>query len=296
MSPREILGWVSIVGVTFVLSWVAIIVLGFGAPYYLSPGSAHPAHPLDTYYGSGRPIGLLLGIVGASLMVVLLMYSVRKWVPFLGFLGSSQFWMRFHLVCGLLGPAYILLHAELKPPSGFVAIGFWCMVLVALSGFFGRYLFGYFPQTAADMKLDLETSHRRIGELKAQLVAETRDAKGAKLSGAVALAGDLRFEPRTLGELMVLDADVRRRTELVKILLFRAGLPADVRKRAEKLLVAQLQLRRTMAGYDVARRLLRYWNLFHQPLALAMYLIMIVHILNAVIFGGSVKVLLGGLY
>lgn len=296
MKPREVLGWVLLVGFTLLLLWVAGVVLVVGLPFYLTPVAERPASALASLYGSGRPVGLLLGIVGTGLMGVLLLYSVRKWLPFTGFMGSNQFWMRFHLVCGLLGPLYILLHAEAKAPQGFIAIGFYAMLAVAGSGFFGRYFFGYFPQTAADLKSRIETANVRLGELRAQLVAETRDAKSAQMARAVALAGELKFEPRTLGELMVLDAEVRRRVDLVRIMLYRARLPGDVRRRAEKTLVAQLEIRRNMAGHDVARRLLKYWNLFHQPLALAMYLIVAVHILNAIIFGGSLTVLFGGMF
>jgi hypothetical protein len=293
VSILELLGRLFIAGFAGFLLLVAGIVLLTGLPYYLTELAARPEHPLAVYYGSGRPIGLLLGIVGTGLMTMLLLYSVRKWLPFMSFMGSSQFWMRFHLTAGLLGPLFIVLHGEIKRPTGFIAIGFWCMVFVAVSGFFGRYLFGYFPQAAADLKLDVDKAQRELGELRARLVDDTRDARNAQLAKAVALTKDLHFEPRTLGELIVLDADVRRRIELVRALLYRARLQPAARKRAESTLVQQLLLRRNMAGFDVARRLLRYWNLFHQPLALAMYLIVIVHILNAIVFGGSVAVLLG---
>ncbi|MEQ1504416.1 MAG: hypothetical protein ABMB14_19400 [Myxococcota bacterium] len=295
ISPRALAGWLFLGAFTLLLLFVAAVVLLVGLPYYFTPIHARPDHALYDWYASNRVVGLLLGMVGTGLMTIMLLYSVRKWIPMLTFMGSTQFWMRFHMVCGLLGPMFILLHAELKLPSGYIGVGFWCMVLVAISGFFGRYLFGYFPATAADLKVDLQQAQKRLTELRAQLVADTRDANALQVAGAVKLARDLKFEPRTLGELIILDADVRRRVNLIKILLYRAGLPPAARKRAEKTLIQQLELRRSMAGFDVARRLLRYWSLLHQPLAVAMYLIMFVHIVNAIIFAGSIQVLLGGL-
>ena len=226
-------------------------------------------------------------------MVILLLYSVHKWIPFLQFMGSSQFWMRFHLLAGLLGPLYILLHGSLKMPSGFIGLGFWFMTGVAVSGFFGRYLFGYFPAAAQGIRADLAKEVKRLDETRAQLVAATRDAHSQQVGEAVRLARDLTLEPRNLSELLVLDADVRRRADLVRILLHRAGLPAEVRGRAERTLLAQLTARRNLAGFDVARRLFRYWSLFHQPIAFAMYLIVTVHILNAVFFGGALQKLVG---
>lgn len=294
LSPRAILGWAFLIVFTLVLGWAAGVVGILGIPYYVMPVDTRHEHALAEWYGSGRILGLLFGIAGAGLMVIMLLYSVRKWLSFMSFMGSNQFWMRFHMLCGLLGPLYILFHAELKMPQGFIAIGFWCMIFVAVSGFFGRYLFGYFPATAADLKLDLQEAQKRLTELRAQLVTDTQSATAEQVAAAVKLARDIEFEPRTLGELLVLDADVRRRADHIRIMLFRSGIEPQARKRAESTLVQQLELRRSMAGFDVARRLLRYWNLFHQPLAIAMYIISAIHILNAVLFGGSIAVLFGG--
>ncbi len=291
MSARGLAGWAFLTGLVGSLLLVAFVVGLLGAPYYLTPVDARIDHPLHTVFGSGGVVGLLLGIVGTALMVLVLLYSVRKWIPFVSFMGSSRFWMRFHLVAGLLGPFYILLHGSLKLPSGFIGIGFWCMTAVALSGFFGRYLFGYFPATAEGLRMDLQAEQKKLADLRAKIVAETREARADQVGEAVRLARDVHFEPRTLGELVVLDADVRRRADLIRIHLHRAQLPPAIRKRAERSLVAQLTMRRNMAGFDVARRLLRYWNLLHQPLALAMYLISAIHILNAIIFGGALQTL-----
>jgi hypothetical protein len=292
MTPRELAGWVFLGAFTIILLWVAAMVMVVGLPYYLEPNEARALHPYDAYLGSNRVFGLLLGMMGTFLMTIMLLYSVRKWLPFTSFMGGSPFWMRFHMLCGLLGPLYIVLHGELKLPTGFVAIGFWCMILVAVSGFFGRYLFGYFPAAAQDLKLDLKQAQRRLSELRAQLVADTRDVTGSHVQQAVALAKNLEFEPQSLGELIILDADVRRRADMIRIMLHRAKLPKEARRRAETTLVEQLFLRRSMAGFDTARRMLRYWNLFHQPLAMAMYLIIAVHIAYAVLYGGSIATLL----
>jgi hypothetical protein len=214
-------------------------------------------------------------------------------LPLPAFFGANQFWMRFHQVCGVLGPVFIVLHAELRNPYGFIGVGFWCMVLVGLSGFFGRYLFGYFPATATDRRLNLQEAMSRLTELREQLVADTADSETDHVAEAVALVRDFDYEPETLGQLVLLDSEVRRRRELVKALLHRAQLDPDVYRRAERALFEQLDLRRSMAGFDVARRVMRFWSLLHQPLAFAMYAIAGIHILNAIFFGGALATLLG---
>jgi hypothetical protein len=296
VSVAGILGWVFLVTSTAALVGVGGLVTVVGLPYWLVSPAERPDHPLHATFAPGALLGILLGIVGTGLMVVLLLYSLHKWVPFLSGMGSSQFWMRFHLLAGLLGPFYIVLHGGLKMPTGFIGIGFWCMVLVAMSGFFGRYLFGYFPAAAQGLRSDLQREVERLNETRAQLVSATRDGDAELIGRAVKLARDLTFEPRGLGELVVLDADVRRRTDLIRVLLHRARLPVEVRRTAERALLAQLTARRNLAGFDVARRLLRYWSLFHQPLAFAMYAIAAVHILNALLFGRVLVILFGGLF
>jgi hypothetical protein len=296
ISVVGLLGWVFLVGSTALLMAVGVVVTLVGTPYWLTAAAERPDHPLHATFAPGALLGILLGIVGTGLMAVLLLYSVHKWIPFLHRMGSSQFWMRFHLLAGLVGPFYIVLHGGLKLPTGFIGIGFWCMVLVAVSGFFGRYLFGYFPAAAQGLRVDLQKEVARLDETRAELVAATRDADPEAIGRAVKLARDLKYEPRGLGELVVLDADVRRRADLIRVLLHRTTLPPDVRRRAERTLLAQLAARRNLAGYDVARRVLRYWSLFHQPLAFAMYAIAAVHILNALLFGRVLPVLFGGLF
>lgn len=292
-SVREVAGRVFLATVVAVAVIGAAAVLFAGLPYYTLREAVRPDHPLHGTFGPGGRVGVSLGIVGAAAMVFLLSYSLRKWLPFLAFLGSARFWMRFHLVCGLLGPLFVLLHGAFVVPSGFIGVGFWCMWLVAASGFFGRYLLGYFPAAATDRRLDLHLAQARLTELRAQLVDDTRRDTSSCVADAVCLARDFEPTVRSLWDLVWLDAEIRRRTDLIRILLHRARLGAAVRRQAEQTLLAQLALRRSIAGFDEARRLLRFWNLLHQPLALAMYCIAALHILNAVLFGGVVPTLLG---
>lgn len=293
-NPWAVASWIALGIPTILLCLVALVVFAVGVPYYLTPSEARIEHALHGLYGAGGIIGVLLGLIGTGLMIVMWLYTARKWLPFTTFMGNMQFWMRVHVVCGLLGPLFIVLHGGLHMPSGFIGIGFWCMVLVALSGFFGRYLFGYFPQTAQGLRVDIGAAQERLIELRAQLVADTREATVEAVGRAVRLVKNFDFEPQSIGELIILDAETRRRAELVRIMLHRAGIPRSARRKAESTLLEQLSMRRNLAGWDVARKLLRYWNLFHQPLAIAMYLISAVHITNAIVFGGAFAFLFGG--
>ena len=275
------------------LGFVALVVTVVGVPYVLQDALLRDEHPLHELYRPAGLVGLATGFLGTALMFVLLMYSVRKWLPFTGFMGAPPWWMRFHMVCGLLGPFFIIVHDGFRMPQGIVAMGFWLMLLVSVSGMFGRYLFGYIPTTAAGHRATLAEQAMALKDLTARLVSETRDATDMEsIQGAVRLARATFPPPRNLGELALLDVETRRRVEVVKALLWRAGLPANTRRRAIRTLTNQLKTQRSIAGLTVAQRYSKYWQLFHQPLAFAMYAIIAVHILQAMLFGGVIPTLM----
>ncbi len=293
----EIAGTLGVGCFTFVLVSLAVLIFIVGIPYWITGLDARLNHPLHPYFRSGGIVGLLSGLLGTFLMVIMMLYSVRKWLNFLAFMefvGSMQWWLRFHIVCGIMGPVFIILHGAMKMPTGSVGIAFWCMILVASSGIFGRYLFGHFPKAAAGRRMDLHKARESLTDLRAQLVAETRDATADQIGEAITLARTLDDEPSTFIGLLMLDAEVRRRADLVNALLWRAGLDRSVYNRARATLIKQLRLKRSLASWDVARRLFKYWHIFHQPLAIAMYLLATIHIFNALLFGGVMKTLYGG--
>src|SRR5205823_2080409 len=53
------------------------------------------------YISPNRGVGYWLGIIGGSLMLLLLVYSLRKRWTWLSFLGSTPGWFRFHMVLGI---------------------------------------------------------------------------------------------------------------------------------------------------------------------------------------------------
>lgn len=288
-------GWVSIGLFSLWLCVVAAITLLVGTPYFLTDEAARVDHALHELYRPAGLVGLMTGFLGTGLMVVLLLYSVRKWLPLTGFMGAPPWWMRFHMVCGILGPVFIVLHEGFQLPTGIVGMGFWLMLFVGFSGVFGRYFFGYIPTTAAGRRAAYQAQAQAMQELAAQLVTETREEGADQVQEALALARAKLAAPQNLGELALMDLEVRRRVEVIRALLWRAGLPSRSRRRAMSTLTGQLQTQRGIAGLAIAQRYSKYWQLFHQPLAMAMYVIIVVHVLQALAFGGVIPTLLSAL-
>ena len=90
----------------------------------------------------GTGVGYWLGIAGASAMLLLLLYPLRKRVKGLRGLGSVGGWFRLHMVLGIVGPALILFHSNFKLGALNSNVALFAMLIVAASGLIGRYLYG----------------------------------------------------------------------------------------------------------------------------------------------------------
>lgn len=286
LSRADWVGTVVVGGLALWLMGLATFVALLGAPYYLLDEAARPDSDLHIWFRPGARVGLLNGVIGTVLMVVMLVYSVRKWAGQAPSLGAPEWWLRFHQVCGIMGPVFIILHSGIQWPSGLVAVGFWCMLLVALSGIFGRYLFGHFPKAVADKSNAMRHVRRQLHDLRDRLVAETGETEDGDLVHAVQLSRSIDDRPNTLLGLALLDLEVARRKEHVRVLIWRSRLKPPVKRAATRALTRQLDLAKSIASWNVARRLFRYWHLFHEPLAVAMYGIIVFHVSTALLFGG----------
>jgi len=114
-------------------------------------------------YSSASDVGYWLGVAGGSLMVVLLIYPLRKRFRMLAVLGPLKHWFRFHIVAGIAGPVIVLFHSTFHVGSFNAAIALACMLLVVASGLVGRFIYrkihhGLYGSraTATDLQRSLE--------------------------------------------------------------------------------------------------------------------------------------------
>ena len=86
-------------------------------------------------------IGYALGIIGGILMLLLLLYPLRKRARFMQRLGPVKWWFRSHMILGIVGPMCILFHCSFHLGALNSNVSLLCMTLVASSGLVGRYLY-----------------------------------------------------------------------------------------------------------------------------------------------------------
>lgn len=271
---------------------IAVALLGalwVGRGYYRVPRDLRPEHELHGLLGAGGSLGVALGLLGTGLMVAMLLYTLRKALPRARILGPTSAWLQLHIVCGVGGPLAIVLHAGFVWPRGLVAVAFWCMVAVALSGAFGRYVYALVPRATGGRALQWDDALARLADLRAEIVAETAQLDPAALGRAVESVQDFDHAVRGPLDLLALQRDLRRRRRILDRHLDAAGLDGTLRARTRAALLEQLRLKRGLEASRVAGRLLRYWHLFHRPLAGAMYAIVALHVATAVLFGGSLS-------
>src|SRR5664280_335642 len=105
-----------------------------------------------------KPSGFLghgFGIVGSFLMVTgVIIYMARKRYRIFSRLGILKHWLEFHIFLCTLGPILVLFHTAYKF-GGLVAISFWSMVAVFLSGIVGRFIYLQIPHTIEGQELSL---------------------------------------------------------------------------------------------------------------------------------------------
>ena len=248
----------------------------------------------ERYINPNRGVGYALGIIGGSLMLLLLVYSLRKRWNWLSFLGSTPGWFRFHMVLGIAGPLCILYHSNFATGATNSNVALFSMLTVAVSGLIGRYIYVHIHHGLYGRKLEL-------GELRAgaeglrnlsggisflpELVTRIESAEQRLLKAGPHLSF-LGFAKPIVVAVIALKARWRlhryirnelhagaRRSAVVALEHKRLGLTA--RCYVDRRLVAT----RRVAGFEGYERLFSLWHALHIPLIFIMVIAAIIHVI-----------------
>jgi len=115
----------------------------------------------STGYKPGSDLGYNLGLAGGIMMLLVLIYSLRKRFKFMFKLGDMKPWFVVHIVLGIGGPFLVLLHSKFEMHSLNASVALICMLLVAGSGIVGRYIY-------MRIHLGLSGRHANLSELRAK--------------------------------------------------------------------------------------------------------------------------------
>jgi len=244
--------------------------------------------PVENYLTPQHGLGYGLGIGGGSLMLLMLVYPVRKRVPSLSFLGSVPFWFRLHMVLGIAGPLAILYHSNFSLGATNSNVALACMLVVAGSGLVGRYLYARI--------------HHGLYGRRATLREFAGDADGLRQH-----SGALRVLPGLIGEIELAEGRIarpapllvrpllaalrqRRESERLRRLVRHAIAMAATRSvalseqrtrftvTASRYVEARLMAARRVTEFEACERLFAAWHVLHLPLFVILVIVGIVHV------------------
>jgi hypothetical protein len=114
--------------------------------------------------------GYYLGLTGGVMMVLLLLYPLKKRLRFMRGWGHSRYWFAAHMALGIGGPLLVLVHSSFRFGSINAGVALICMILVATSGVVGRFIYVRIHQGLYGRRLNL-------ADLRAQAGAASADAR-----------------------------------------------------------------------------------------------------------------------
>lgn len=244
-------------------------------------------------YDGKSDFAYYLGLVGGLLMSSLLLYPLRKRIAALERLGKMESWFKFHMIAGICGPLMVLFHSTFKTGSLNGAMALYAMLLVALSGVIGRFIYRHIHRGLYGNQLTL-------GEVSAEL----KDC-AENMGSVFALRPDI--EPRLMD---FHDAAFSRQGSLiVRVWLFvtlywkSRRLANEIRRDAKDALRRQFRKqggrrRELIVNYRIARedidrylnsvvkasqlavweRLFSYWHIIHLPFLYLLVFSGVVHV------------------
>jgi len=227
-----------------------------------------------------------LGILGSLLMLVgVSTYMLRKRISKFSRIGVLKYWLEFHIFLCTLGPIFVLYHTAFKF-GGLVAVSFWSMVAVVLSGVIGRYIYLQIPRTIEGREMNLNEINQIKDELNNKLITVYNIDEQAlqEILNAVKMRPDrsgnsmmarsiakFKFERKTIRE--------------VKKILRHNKVVGKVYNEVIKLIQDEINLNRKIDRLISMQSLFKYWHVAHLPFALLMLIIMLIHVGVAITFG-----------
>ncbi len=265
------------------LSYVFITVItllflaGYGMHYYSLPIEQRFFDEQDQELKPSGVAGHGFGIVGSIMMIVgVTSYMVRKRSRRLIRVGKLKYWLEFHIFLCSLGPILILFHTAFKF-GGIVAISFWSMVAVVLSGVVGRFIYNQIPRSIQGRELSLG----EVVTLKAEIASQLHH-----LPSGMSDQIEIILNTNTVQKTNLLSEYFHdwNKSRQVKDLLKSRNIMTG-KEDVLNLVKMELSLKRKLKRLVTMQSWFRSWHIIHLPFALIMMIIMVVHIVITITFG-----------
>lgn len=241
----------------------------------------------DNYLSAENGAGYALGIIGGSLMLLLILYPISKRTTLLKRLLPMRFWFGLHMLFGIIGPVMILFHANFSIGSLNSMVALVSMLLVAGSGLVGKYFYtnihhGLYGRriTLQELREEAESKYKELALIYD--MDEKLDNRRANMERRV--LQDYTGIILSLVHAMLLAIDARRlKSGIRRILKSADGSEVlNTNSQKNKVIMAFVDrytlTLRNVAAFRIYERLFSLWHILHLPLFIMMIITAVIHI------------------
>jgi hypothetical protein len=262
------------------------ILIWLGYSYYPLPLEERFFNQDHVLLKPGGILGHGFGIIGTLFIIMgIVLYMARKRMRSMSRFGVLKYWLEFHIFLCTLGPILVLFHTSFKF-GGLVAVSFWSMVAVFLSGIVGRFIYLQIPRSIEGRELSL---------------SEVQDMKS---NIGLILSGNYNMDEESYNVIIestkkkiklyhknIFIRSVKRRLDdrktirRVKSVMKTNRLTRHESIKILKLVRHEISLNRRIDNLQSMQKLFTYWHVAHFPFAIVMLIIMAIHAAVTVVFG-----------
>jgi len=233
--------------------------------------------------------GYYLGIIGGVMILLLLLYPLRKKFRFMFILGSVNGWFRLHMALGIIGPILILYHANFSLGSVNSNVALFSMIIVSLSGIVGRFFythihFGLYgnAMTLNELGQRLKQNNELVSaqfaslpyiEQELEKLAELANRKRNFLLQILwipLMAVIISFKRRKIKRILKKDIkNICNKTDNNEVVALKNSL---------RIIYQTIDTTKTLAQLRTYERLFSLWHILHMPLFIMLVITGIVHV------------------
>jgi hypothetical protein len=218
-------------------------------------------------------IGYWFGIIGGTMMLLILAYPLRKRFKRWSSIGSIKVWFRIHMILGLVGPVVIIFHSGFKLGSFNSSVALFCTLIVASSGLLGRYWYERIHNGLYGRKLRFEEFF--AGDKLSDLLA---GGPGVIHSYIVNDFEEIEAELTQLHTGMNRSLGFYRKMKKRIGKLRRDVARSDLELAEKKRIYNRVKNLRSICSLGTNEILFSYWHVFHIPLLVMLILSALIHI------------------
>ena len=239
-------------------------------------------------------LGYWLGIIGGSMMLVLILYPLRKRIRALRFLGRTAHWFQLHMILGVLGPVLVLYHSNFSLGSFNSRVALYCMLLVAGSGVIGKYLYAHIHHNLYggkaslkdirnELARSLENSHglaTLLPRFASRVESLAVEAQGCSITGSLSIRQSMYWTLKKYVIWVSLSRTAHRELRARAVASPAVARDFDKLKKATSRYIRNfVRLTTRVAQFTLFERLSSLWHVLHMPLFFMMVISALLHVL-----------------